>query len=295
MSSSNGAQNNFTSVNNSSQQQYAAQSQAPHQAQGQQQQHAQDRPNPSRRKLPTLGHGLLPLDDGLSVQEYERRRIHNNTQAEENKRLKRQRNNDAARRSRLRRLNLIDTLTEENQRLKEENGALVRERDYWKGIVDRMQGLTVGGGHAQQTQQVDRPVPQQHSTPSQGLAYPAALTPQTAMASAALLQLSATPAPRQQAHTSRVPAAQSQMMSQFPAQARGPAPARAGTTTRTSAASGRAGSGFAGPSRQTAASSAGTTTASDIDELFLQIAEYDEHVRNEQSDDPLANFDFSTD
>ncbi|KAK8051826.1 hypothetical protein PG993_003211 [Apiospora rasikravindrae] len=328
MSCTNGAQNNSMPVNNSSLQPYTAQSQqqqivaqyqTPHQAQGQQQEHGQDQPASSRRKLPSIGRGLLPLSDGLSVQEYERRRQHNSRQAEENKKEQRERNNEAARRSRQRRADLIENQAAQIQRLKEENGALVRERDYWKGVVERMQGGMVSVGHNQQYQQSDQPLSQQHSTTSQYLAHPVSMTPSTSIASAALGHMSASPTARQQMQTFRYPnTAQSQMMTQFPASA--PAQPRAqasamvatshnnaqnsnsGTKTRASAASGHAENGFAGfPPHQTAVGTAEAAMASgavgglDDADFFRQLEDYDADLQNEESGDPLANFDFSID
>lgn len=76
--------------------------------------------------------GLQPLYDNMPPEELERRRQHNIAQARENKRQQRERNNAAAKRSRERRVQLIEDQAREIQRLREENGALSRERDYWK-------------------------------------------------------------------------------------------------------------------------------------------------------------------
>lgn len=76
--------------------------------------------------------GLQPLYDNMPPEELERRRKHNVAQAHENKRQQRERNNAAAKRSRERRVQLIEDQAREIQRLREENGALSRERDYWK-------------------------------------------------------------------------------------------------------------------------------------------------------------------
>lgn len=167
----------------------------------------------TRRRGPgIIGRGMLPLSDGLPIQEYERRRQHNSHQAEENKKEQRERNNEAARRSRQRRADLISTQTAEIQRLSQEVGALTRERDYWKGVVERMQG---GGGSGGGTQQ------QQPLSSSQYLAYPAAMTPSAAplghasVAPAAPMQ---TPQFSGIATPSQLPnhVTPSQMLSQYP-------------------------------------------------------------------------------
>ncbi|KAK7927315.1 hypothetical protein PG985_004313 [Apiospora marii] len=180
------AQNNFMPVNN--QQQQAAEKTQPQAA------------PPGRRRGPgIIGRGLLPLSDGLSIQEYERRRKHNSEKAEENKKVQRERNNEAARRSRQRRADLISTQSGQIQRLSQEVGALTRERDYWKGVVERMQ--SGGGGMNGRGQQNDQPLPQhqqqqhqqQQTLTSQYLAYPSAMTPSVSVNSTPLSHIARTP------------------------------------------------------------------------------------------------------
>lgn len=86
--------------------------------------------------------GLQPLYDDMAPEELERRRQHNVAQARENKRQQRERNNAAAKRSRERRVHLIEDQAREIQRLREDNGALARERDYWKSQVHAVTAAT---------------------------------------------------------------------------------------------------------------------------------------------------------
>ncbi|KAK8127755.1 hypothetical protein PG984_008863 [Apiospora sp. TS-2023a] len=161
-------QNSFMPVNLQPQQSYPAQ--AAQGSQQQQQQGASTQPPtvPVRRRGPgIIGRGMLPLSDDLPVQEYERRRKHNSQQAEENKKVQRERNNEAARRSRQRRADCIEDQKSEIARLKEENGALTRERDYWKGIVDRMQSNVMSGGMGRVQQPMQSTLPTPSRLPSQ--------------------------------------------------------------------------------------------------------------------------------
>lgn len=97
---------------------------------------------PATRTLPIRrgpeARGLQPLYDNMTPEELERRRRHNVAQAHENKRQQRERNNAAAKRSRERRVHLIEDQAREIQRLREDNGALSRERDYWKSQVEAL-------------------------------------------------------------------------------------------------------------------------------------------------------------
>lgn len=199
-------------MNNQPQQPYPAQPQTPQRSQ---QQHGttktESQAAPGRRRGPgIIGRGLLPLSDGLSIQEYERRRKHNSEKAEENKKVQRERNNEAARRSRQRRADLISSQSSEIQRLSQEVGALTRERDYWKGVVEHMQGSSMSGGVGR-AQQKDQPPPQQQqqqqTLPSQYLAYPAGMTPSASVNSTPLSHIAVAP-PAQVLAQQQMPTAQ---------------------------------------------------------------------------------------
>lgn len=285
----------------------------------------QPQPAPSsRRRGPgIIGRGLLPLSDGLSIQEYERRRKHNSEKAEENKKVQRERNNEAARRSRQRRADLISSQSGQIQRLSQEVGALTRERDYWKGVVERIQS---GGGMGGRGQQNDQPLPQQQqqqqqTMPSQYLAYPAAMTPSASVNSTPLSHIAVTP-------TAQVPAQQQVQNPQFsavatsshlstqiaPAQLMHPFPDIAGMTaapiktdlnsppvpqTLAPSALGHTDTEFAGYPFLSSVDTPDNTSASDTvdrlddSEFFQQMDEYNTHVKSGDSVDAMENFDFS--
>ncbi|KAK8028297.1 hypothetical protein PG991_005353 [Apiospora marii] len=298
------AQNNFMPVNN--QQQQAAEKTQPQAA------------PPGRRRGPgIIGRGLLPLSDGLSIQEYERRRKHNSEKAEENKKVQRERNNEAARRSRQRRADLISTQSGQIQRLSQEVGALTRERDYWKGVVERMQ--SGGGGMNGRGQQNDQPLPQhqqqqhqqQQTLTSQYLAYPSLPSSRTlsSPAIATPSHLSANIAPSQLMHPfPDIAAASAQAQAQGVAMAAvpvksnlnsPPVPQTFAPAAFDAAASGHADTGFAGYPFFPSADTPDNTSASDAveglddSEFFQQMDEYNTHVKSGESVDAMEDFDFS--
>ncbi|KAK8010837.1 hypothetical protein PG990_009802 [Apiospora arundinis] len=261
----NTVQNN--SVNNApqqQQQQHETQNQQPHNTHRQTQGSVTTR----RRLTSTIGHGMLPLSEGLSIQEYERRRQHNTRQAEENKKEQRERNNEAARRSRQRRADLIADQKAEIDCLKQENGALKSERDYWKGVVIEIQGRVGGVGGAGSAQQQQHPRQLQSSSASQNLACPAGMAPSAASHGNVPV------APTAQMSAPRMPA------SQFPPQM----PNHAGSNN------------FAGFDFQQSSGAPVANMSSDAPvnfdeaEFLKQLEQYSAQVAD---GDALDNFDFS--
>ncbi|KAK8060162.1 hypothetical protein PG996_010092 [Apiospora saccharicola] len=262
-------QNAFMPVNHH-QPQPQPQPQAPQRAE----QQAQSAP--VRRRGPgIIGRGMLPLSNDLPVQEYERRRQHNSEQAEENKKVQRERNNEAARRSRQRRADLIEEQKSEIAQLKEETGALTRERDYWKGIVDRMQG--VGGSRGQQ-----------QAVSSQYLAYPAAMAPSVPVNSTPLNNIAVVPAPA----PAPAPATQAsaQLMRPFPDMGSASAQAQAQAQ----------GAALAAASANPNLADFNLLPLSDApdnglgnSEFFQQMEEFEASMKKGDSMDALENFNFS--